>query len=116
MRLAENDRARKAQPRHDLGVDSRRRDVGARPAVAAGRQPGDVDNVLDADGNAVQRSPDAALPHLVAELLGRGERRLSGDLAPGLNGRLDLAHPVEIARSDEHTSELQSLMRISYAA
>src|SRR3546814_7667706 len=29
--------------------------------------------------------------------------------------RLDLTSPVEWARSEEHTSELQSLMRISYA-
>src|SRR3546814_5245708 len=29
--------------------------------------------------------------------------------------RVDAAEPVEIDRSEEHTSELQSLMRISYA-
>src|SRR3546814_4627822 len=44
--------------------------------------------------------------------------RLAGVVASGLNVR-DIAHPiiVELAqeRSEEHTSELQSLMRISYA-
>src|SRR3546814_8562139 len=29
--------------------------------------------------------------------------------------RVDAAQPEQIARSEEHTSELQSLMRISYA-
>src|SRR3546814_10115809 len=29
--------------------------------------------------------------------------------------RRSAAHPIEFARSEEHTSELQSLMRISYA-
>src|SRR3546814_7006496 len=28
---------------------------------------------------------------------------------------LDIPHPYELTRSEEHTSELQSLMRISYA-
>src|SRR3546814_2821354 len=37
------------------------------------------------------------------------ERRLTGVRA------LELADPAEEARSEEHTSELQSLMRISYA-
>src|SRR3546814_5432131 len=30
-------------------------------------------------------------------------------------GNIEIAAPVRIRRSDEHTSELQSLMRISYA-
>src|SRR3546814_6257427 len=38
--------------------------------------------------------------HLITELIGR-----DGDVALG----------VDVARSEEHTSELQSLMRISYA-
>src|SRR3546814_968403 len=41
--------------------------------------------------------------------------RLSGDLGIGSHG-IKLHHPAaEIIRSEEHTSELQSLMRISYA-
>src|SRR3546814_3657727 len=36
-----------------------------------------------------------------------------GDAAPLLEQRLEQRH---LARSEEHTSELQSLMRISYAA
>src|SRR3546814_5489457 len=39
---------------------------------------------------------------------------ISRELAISYLGRNDLAH-VEPARSEEHTSELQSLMRISYA-
>src|SRR3546814_9104827 len=35
------------------------------------------------------------------------------DEAPALNKKLK--HDIEVARSEEHTSELQSLMRISYA-
>src|SRR3546814_8998554 len=50
----------------------------------------------------------ADLPHLPA---GDGLAVLGelGDLAG------DCVHVVEVARSEEHTSELQSLMRISYA-
>src|SRR3546814_5196204 len=40
--------------------------------------------------------------------------RVSGDLEPELVDGLYLAVPI-FARSEEHTSELQSLMRISYA-
>src|SRR3546814_8983730 len=36
-------------------------------------------------------------------------------LTPGFYARKDTKTPVKTARSEEHTSELQSLMRISYA-
>src|SRR3546814_6846326 len=38
-----------------------------------------------------------------------------GPLAVGDEVSLELAHKIIVARSEEHTSELQSLMRISYA-
>src|SRR3546814_8529370 len=46
----------------------------------------------------------------------RGDGAILAVLAPG--GplmRFDRTHPVALTRSEEHTSELQSLMRISYA-
>src|SRR3546814_5616942 len=49
------------------------------------------------------------------EIFGRGDDR--HELAPLLDGRTDIDEldPVADLRSEEHTSELQSLMRISYA-
>ena len=51
--LADDDRAGRAQPRHRSGVVGRR--IGKRRAGGGGRQAGDVDIVLDRDGNAVER-------------------------------------------------------------
>src|SRR3546814_10018260 len=48
----------------------------------------------------------------------RARALIDGRLAPSIEDVLALAHPVlkhRMARSEEHTSELQSLMRISYA-
>src|SRR3546814_2831301 len=42
-------------------------------------------------------------------------RQLSGQFLRGVAGALDGVGSVKRARSEEHTSELQSLMRISYA-
>src|SRR3546814_5262052 len=72
-------------------------------------------------GRLVGRRPGQSLG-----LAEPGDQRLAaGDhqevgVAPGRAGRLDLAlellDPQQVlARSEEHTSELQSLMRISYA-
>src|SRR3546814_8155359 len=45
-----------------------------------------------------------------------GDRARGGRPGTGINLTLDLvAGPRDVARSEEHTSELQSLMRISYA-
>src|SRR3546814_10868781 len=54
----------------------------------------------------------APLHHVLAQVLSEGRPSLRG-LAPSdlLEGRLDGL----LDRSEEHTSELQSLMRISYA-
>src|SRR3546814_3210728 len=50
-------------------------------------------------------------PHLPSQTVLTEERRKSGVLRmkPGITG------VSQVARSEEHTSELQSLMRISYA-
>src|SRR3546814_10917864 len=69
---------------------------------------------------------DKLLPHVAAHVLaaqhrlldfrtpvvGEGHQAALGKVAVGTEGRL--AH-VLLDRSEEHTSELQSLMRISYA-
>src|SRR3546814_4150691 len=54
------------------------------------------------------------LPNLLIGTDGRGSMEITvpgADLASGSNPMLD----ADGARSEEHTSELQSLMRISYA-
>src|SRR3546814_5856498 len=71
--------------------------------------------------------PDNGFPHRVA-VLGIGDRDLKGRLrhADRLRSNADAADlevgecdavalPLGTQRSEEHTSELQSLMRISYA-
>src|SRR3546814_3216910 len=56
---------------------------------------------------------DAEMLHRaeIVQGLHQRQRHAGGDRRPG--ERQD--HPEEAARSEEHTSELQSLMRISYA-
>src|SRR3546814_5169437 len=68
---------------------------------AAGRQRGFGDHAHQADAAAAIDQPDAVLGQHAPEDL-----RLGG---------IDLALAEAGARSEEHTSELQSLMRISYA-
>src|SRR3546814_3748520 len=46
---------------------------------------------------------------------GTREKDLSGGAADTTNNRMELTAVIEALRSEEHTSELQSLMRISYA-
>src|SRR3546814_2319396 len=67
------------------------------------RLPGTDERPAAAD--LLQQRP----PHLAVGRLPRGAARGTGLLHPGGAGT---RHP---ARSEEHTSELQSLMRISYA-
>src|SRR3546814_5244116 len=57
-------------------------------------------------------SPGAAQPDGGADLILRGGTIYSGEAAPF---RGDVAIRGDRIRSEEHTSELQSLMRISYA-
>src|SRR3546814_6019854 len=58
-------------------------------------------------------------PRLVDDLLerlGLADRQVREDLAVELDaGELQAVHEHRVGRSEEHTSELQSLMRISYA-
>src|SRR3546814_10367361 len=44
-----------------------------------------------------------------------GEAATSGETGPGLSGTICTNWVAVVSRSEEHTSELQSLMRISYA-
>src|SRR3546814_9239187 len=75
-----------------------------------------VDNgflVTTADAAAEARAQLAALQFdlIVMDVMMPGENGL--DLTRSL--RRDLETPILLLRSEEHTSELQSLMRISYA-
>src|SRR3546814_5841061 len=51
------------------------------------------------------------IPHALRALF----RRRRTDDRPGLPGTANRRHGAMLPRSEEHTSELQSLMRISYA-
>src|SRR3546814_1252843 len=105
-------------------------------AREAGDRPLVVDDVEDdrriIDGREGQRRVEIALGRRAfaapdgrdsaVALRGRGHRPAPADAGPGARGvrpgsgyrpRHHAAGPV--ARSEEHTSELQSLMRISYA-
>src|SRR3546814_1716933 len=86
-------------------------DVDALDAEAHAHRDRAIDAVERGDGGDEQRpQPLAAADRRVAHraiepgagIVGKGEHRLEGGI--------DL-----LARSEEHTSELQSLMRISYA-
>src|SRR3546814_1429978 len=95
----------------DLIVDllHRQRDVEA--DVEAARFRG------AAVGRLHDAGPAAGADHEAAVVLGQALRPL-GKAARQLAGGLVVARHLEIAlgdRSEEHTSELQSLMRISYA-
>src|SRR3546814_1298431 len=66
--------------------------------------------------SAVHRGACARFRPCGGTLPGRRDRRRAGDagiLAPAIGGRA--GGPGRRVRSEEHTSELQSLMRISYA-
>src|SRR3546814_9764123 len=103
----------------DMGIEA----AGGDDLALAGNRLGaraddDVDAGLDvrvaglADGmDAAVLEPDIGLDDApVIEDQGVGDHGIDGALGIG---HLALAHAV--ARSEEHTSELQSLMRISYA-
>src|SRR3546814_9747201 len=62
----------------------------------------------------VQRTRDGQLARLAAMIAAMFLFRL-GALGLGTLGRLDRREAARRGRSEEHTSELQSLMRISYA-
>src|SRR3546814_2129027 len=60
-----------------------------------------------------QRRPDPVLQR--ADAAAEGRLGHVAVIAKDEMGNLQLVRLTEIARSEEHTSELQSLMRISYA-
>src|SRR3546814_4330369 len=81
------------------------------PDVAGKRR--DIE-IPDEQGGQGERLGPARHPLDEIELLPEfGIERAIGDVAAG--GHVDVLDPHPVRRSEEHTSELQSLMRISYA-
>src|SRR3546814_1906886 len=80
-----------------------------RPAVRNAIDDAMRTQLLDALDRAAR---DPAIRALV--VTGAGSAFCAGGDIKGMKARLD-APAGEVARSEEHTSELQSLMRISYA-
>src|SRR5262249_4962616 len=81
-RLAEEDGPRLTQPPHDRGVlagDA----VGPQARTGGGRPVEDVEDVLDADGNAVQRAAPLAAPQFVGEPFRLGAGVVPIDEDPG---------------------------------
>src|SRR3546814_4534541 len=88
-----------------------RRGASARPAevrrpilAARNREAGDI---------AFPAQPAKAVNRGIEDGVAVGAGQLAAFRAMALAGRADL--PVDLERSEEHTSELQSLMRTSYA-
>src|SRR3546814_5096534 len=82
-----------------------------RDKVRVGRAQDHIQHIRMALDDRGQR-----LDHRLDALVGRQQAEGEQHLAPGkAESRLILFRVGERARSDEHTSELQSLMRISYA-
>src|SRR3546814_3599511 len=91
---------------HRGGIGLAGRGVGARRALERDESLGGRDGE---DGGMVHRqAPNLAIGS------GQLQRHGAKDVAPV--GREGLAAAGRVARSEEHTSELQSLMRNSYAA
>src|SRR3546814_1916622 len=65
-----------------------------------------------ADERAGRLQREALEPETLLAPMGEGAEVVEDYRASGLSLR---AHPLAFLRSEEHTSELQSLMRISYA-
>src|SRR3546814_1819714 len=59
--------------------------------------------------------PGLVAVHDIMVAVAHRSRADIGEVRPGPRLRIALAPPVVARRSEEHTSELQSLMRISYA-
>src|SRR3546814_8996246 len=88
-------------PCEELAIDLEER-CGDRPTTVA-----DID--LGVRSKALGMTDRTVAPHDGDQLM----MRVKAQTACAREGRLDLAWDIE--RSEEHTSELQSLMRISYA-
>src|SRR3546814_5715597 len=83
----------------------RRRGTAIRPFVADTKKPGDLGGSHRATLSGHWGNAGPA----------QGVEAGSGDREYHPLRRLDAAHETKFNRSEEHTSELQSLMRISYA-
>src|SRR3546814_9769296 len=83
--------------------------VAARTVEEAGGKA--LSNDMFVDGEPTRRAISTALDRLIRQAKARGH---AIGIARGLPVTLDML-PEWAARSEEHTSELQSLMRISYA-
>src|SRR3546814_2022829 len=82
----------------------------ARAFIAAG-QVAEARALLDAAPDALSGDPAIARARSALELAGAAQPDVD---ARGLEKRI-AADPDDLERSEEHTSELQSLMRIPYA-
>src|SRR3546814_982369 len=71
------------------------------PSDEQTQRRGDADRTSDAAAAARREYPALSSPH--------------GPAQSGANGRRGAFRPLPLGRSEEHTSELQSLMRTSYA-
>src|SRR3546814_9826223 len=90
------------------GADTRHRDVPQRPGAGG----------LAGEGEALGLAQQRRAHHAVLAVAGEEEgARQAGRLAarPVLRQRLVGFGALDTGRSEEHTSELQSLMRLSYA-
>src|SRR3546814_4720320 len=94
------------------------------PLVLGGRAPGDVgaevgDRPVQALADEAllrRRVMQAVVVEVVVEVLGEGETAGPAVQLPKLGNHRHRAAPAaRLGRSDEHTSEFQSLLRISYA-
>ncbi len=94
-RLAENDRAGLAEIGDHRRILLNRRRIFAKRRAALRRHAGDVDDVLDADGDAVQRAGDFASPGEVRQPLGLAPRPLFIDQYPGVDAIFELMNPRE---------------------
>src|SRR3546814_9982954 len=81
------------------------------PHVEEVRQFGVLDVVVV---RRVSRQDVRLSRRILCRLLPGERRRIDDEPVKGLRGQLNLRRP-SARRSEEHTSELQSLMRISYA-
>src|SRR3546814_3614197 len=112
------------QPRTP-GVELRRRDdlevgraVGGAQFVAARRaQTGDFDRAVGFEAKELGRDPSHRTRH--QRVAGEEDRQPLADLkdmrSPAAEPGFGHVADGDVERSEEHTSELQSLMRISYA-
>src|SRR3546814_9026975 len=87
--------------------------VQARVALGGKRAKLDIIRTIQSTGGDLDTMTDVIESPLISALR-REEAELAAKNAQ-LATTLDTRHPARTARSEEHTSELQSLMRSSYA-